>query len=126
MEKTSFTFISIVLLAAFSLQSCQRTSSTFEMPKSTQVAAAAKEDAQIHSITLPQEEVDFPAGPGKQTFVARCNVCHTLRYISMQPDFPEKTWEKEVEKMRKTFGAHFSDAEAKEIVAYLMMVKGRK
>ncbi|MBX9724541.1 MAG: cytochrome c [Candidatus Obscuribacterales bacterium] len=126
MEKSTFSFISIVFLAGLALQSCQRSASTFEMPKSSQVAAVAKEDVKIHSITLPQEEVDFPAGAGKQIFVARCNVCHTLRYISMQPDFPEKTWEKEVDKMRKTFGAHCSDAEAKEIVAYLMLVKGRK
>lgn len=82
--------------------------------------------ASLHQITLPHDEPQFPPGPGRDTFIRSCLVCHSLRYISMQPDFPEATWIKEVNKMKNTWGAHFSEAEGKEIVAYLMLVKSKK
>jgi hypothetical protein len=86
----------------------------------------AQEKAGLHHIILPHDEPQFPPGPGRDTFVRSCLVCHSLRYISMQPDFPEATWIKEVNKMKNTWGAHFTEAEGKEIVAYLMLVKGKK
>ena len=85
-----------------------------------------QEKASLHQIILPHDEPQFPPGPGRDTFVRSCLVCHSLRYISMQPDFPEASWIKEVNKMKNTWGAHFTEAEGKEIVAYLMLVKGKK
>lgn len=58
--------------------------------------------------------------------MSRCTVCHSLRYISMQPHFSEKTWQKEVEKMKVTWGAHMTESEAKQIVAYLVRIKGKE
>jgi sulfite dehydrogenase len=81
-------------------------------------------DSEIHKITLPHDEPDFPPGPGREMFLARCTVCHSLRYITMQPDFPKKTWGKEVAKMINTFGAHITGAEAREITEYLSTIKG--
>jgi hypothetical protein len=44
----------------------------------------------------------------------------------MQPNFPEKTWVKIVDKMRKNFGAPIDSINAKIIVDYLVKVKGKK
>jgi len=77
------------------------------------------------SIELPHYPADFPPGKGKELFVSRCGVCHTLRYVTMQPNFPEKIWAKEVDKMIKTYGAHIDKKEAKEIVDYLNTIKGK-
>jgi len=77
------------------------------------------------SISLPHYPADFPPGPGRELFVSRCGVCHSLRYVTMQPSFPEKTWAKEVDKMIKTYGAHIDKKEAKEIIEYLNSIKGR-
>lgn len=77
------------------------------------------------SIELPHYQPDFPPGNGKDLFISRCGVCHSLRYVTMQPDFPKKTWAKEVDKMIKTFGAHIDKKEADEIIEYLNSIKGK-
>jgi len=68
----------------------------------------------------------LPDSAGADLCRANCAVCHSLRYIQMQPDFPVKTWEKIVDKMRHTYGASISDSTAKIIVAYLGKIKGKK
>lgn len=80
----------------------------------------------VHSVDLPNYAPDFPPGEGREIFISRCTVCHSLRYVSMQPNFPEATWVKEVDKMRKTWGAHINDDESKAIVSYLVSIKGQK
>ncbi len=52
----------------------------------TQVAGKA--------IELPHYQPDFPSGEGKDLFISRCGVCHSLRYITMQPDFPKRPGQK--------------------------------
>lgn len=80
---------------------------------------------QLHSITLPHFEPDFPPGPGRETFLVQCVICHSPRYISDQPRFPRKTWKKEVGKMIKDYGAHINEAQAAQIVDYLVSIKGK-
>src|SRR4051794_22712373 len=71
-------------------------------------------------------EVNFPDAPGAETFKENCITCHSAWYVTMQPDFPAKTWEKSVDKMIKTYGAPISDSSAKVIVDYLVAIKGKK
>lgn len=85
-----------------------------------------KPPTQSKQIVLEQYQPDMPEAPGKRTFMVRCMVCHSARYVTMQPDFPAKAWEKVVEKMIKNFKAHISPSEAKEIVEYLVSIKGKK
>ena len=77
------------------------------------------------AIDLPHYPPNFPAGEGKDLFISRCGVCHSLRYVTMQPDFPKKTWAKEVDKMIKTYGAHIDKKEAESITQYLYSIKGK-
>ncbi|MFM2048908.1 MAG: hypothetical protein RI955_1456 [Bacteroidota bacterium] len=76
----------------------------------------------------PLENVvtNLPDSSGYQVFKSNCMICHSLRYIQMQPNFPEKTWVKIVDKMRKNFGAPIDSINAKIIVDYLVKVKGKK
>lgn len=71
-------------------------------------------------------ETTLPDAPGYATFKMNCMSCHSARYIKMQPDLPEKTWTAIVNKMQKNFGAPFSDSSAREIVQYLVAIKGEK
>jgi hypothetical protein len=48
-----------------------------------------------------------------------CNVCHSPRYITMQPVLPAGTWTDEVNKMIKTYGAAVPDDAAQKIIQYL-------
>ena len=83
-----------------------------------------KPDSPVHTIAMPHDEPAFPAGPGRDAFVTACVVCHSPRYIAMQPPFTRTTWLSEVNKMKDTYGAHISDAQALEITDYLVAIKG--
>lgn len=75
---------------------------------------------------LNSVETKLPDEPGHQVFIMNCIVCHSARMVENQPDFPENTWASIVTKMQKTYGAPVSDSAAKEIVQYLVSIKGIK
>jgi len=79
----------------------------------------------VHEITLPAMQPDLPAGPGKETVAATCVICHSTRYITMQPAFTRAVWTAEVEKMRKTFGAPLTNDQAAQAVEYLVAIRGK-
>jgi cytochrome c5 len=89
-----------------------------ELPASNPIANSTVKD--IHEV-----ETYIDVAKGEETFKASCLTCHSLRYIQMQPAFPQATWEKIVNKMIKSFGAPIPDSSAKVIVNYLMAVKGK-
>lgn len=80
----------------------------------------------LHSITLPHYEPSFPAAAGREEFVTACVVCHSPRYITMQPRFARSTWLSEVKKMKNVYGAHISDQQAEKITDYLVFINGKK
>jgi hypothetical protein len=59
------------------------------------------------------------AGDGVQDVQIYCNTCHSPRYITMQPLLPAATWEAEVDKMNKSFGAAIPEDSTKRIILYL-------
>ena len=71
----------------------------------------------------PAEAPPFPEHEGKAEFISYCGICHTLKYISMQPNFPPKTWEAEVNKMIAKYHAPIDSVNSKKIIAYLVAVK---
>ena len=77
-------------------------------------------------VNLNAIETTLPDAPGYTTFKMNCLSCHSARYIKMQPHLPEKTWTAIVTKMQKSFGAPFSDSSARDIVRYLVAIKGKK
>jgi hypothetical protein len=79
----------------------------------------------VHSMVMPHEEPLFPPGPGRDEFVTACVVCHSPRYITMQPRFSRTTWLSEVKKMKDVYGAHISDEQVKKITDYLVFVNGK-
>lgn len=58
-------------------------------------------------------------GDGGREVNTYCNVCHTPRYITMQPALPAGTWADEVNKMVKTYGAPIPEDTAQKIIGYL-------
>ena len=79
----------------------------------------------VHTIVMPHDEPVFPPGPGRDEFVTACVVCHSPRYITMQPRFSRATWLSEVKKMQDTYGAHISDGQALKIADYLFFINGK-
>jgi mono/diheme cytochrome c family protein len=84
----------------------------------------------VPGATLPQKKsIDLPndnamaqlkPGPGRDTVKNNCGICHSTDYIVRQPRQDAKQWQAEVKKMMTVFGAPVSQADAKEIVDYLV------
>jgi len=85
----------------------------------------SKTDNPVHTIVMPHDEPEFPPGPGRDEFVTACVVCHSPRYITMQPRFSRTTWLSEVDKMKNVYGAHISDEQAQRITDYLFSINGK-
>lgn len=78
----------------------------------------------VHEITLPQYPLEMPTGPNLAAFQQHCLLCHSGRYVTMQPRFSRTVWEKEVKKMVDVYGAPITPPEQSQIVEYLTAIKG--
>jgi mono/diheme cytochrome c family protein len=85
----------------------------------------SKPDDPVHTIVMPHDEPVFPPGPGREEFVTACVVCHSPRYITMQPPFSRTVWLGEVNKMKDVYGAHISDEQVLKITDYVVSINGR-
>jgi len=80
--------------------------------------------AEYQRIVLPHDEPELPSGPGRTEFVTNCIICHSPRYVSMQPPFPRKVWKAEVQKMVDAFKAPIREQDQAQIVNYIVAVFG--
>ena len=76
-------------------------------------------DSNYQVSAYPVPAADLVPGDGSQEVRIYCNTCHSPSYITMQPPFPAATWEAEVDKMNKTFGAAIPDDSRQKIILYL-------
>ena len=77
------------------------------------------DDSRYTVASYPAFDAGLADGPGKAETQIYCGTCHTPRYITMQPPLPAATWDAEVQKMVKTFGATIPEADAQKIAQYL-------
>jgi hypothetical protein len=85
--------------------------------QSASVELSPDSNYQVSSYPVPA--ADLAPGDGIQEVRIYCNTCHSPRYITMQPPLPAATWEAEVNKMNKTFGAAIPDDSTQKIILYL-------
>jgi hypothetical protein len=78
----------------------------------------------VQEITLPNYPLDLPPGPNLAVYQQKCLLCHTSRYVTMQPRFSRTVWEKEVKKMVDVYGAPITPEEQQKVVEYLVAIKG--
>jgi hypothetical protein len=76
-------------------------------------------DAKYDVGPYPSFTPELAEGEGQQEVRSFCATCHSTRYITMQPPLPGATWEAEVSKMMKAYGAPIPEAAAKKITVYL-------
>ena len=81
--------------------------------------AAAGSGATYQVGKWPTYTAELAQGAGRDAVLGNCSMCHSVTYITQQPPLPAATWEAEVHKMIKTFGAPIQDAAAQEIITYL-------
>ena len=83
--------------------------------------------AHAAEIKLPDETAAYKQStlPGYQLVLNHCLLCHSAHYAQMQPSSsPRSYWEATVKKMKKPFGAQFSDEDIPAMVDYLAKVYG--
>ncbi|MGH7869148.1 MAG: hypothetical protein ACREP9_16315, partial [Candidatus Dormibacteraceae bacterium] len=78
----------------------------------------------MHSVTLPHFEPELPTAPGRDDYLVVCVSCHSPRYVTMQPFFPQRQWEETIDKMAKTYGARMDPDQRASIVQYLVATHG--
>jgi mono/diheme cytochrome c family protein len=67
-----------------------------------------------------EKPIELKKAPGLDKVEGNCGACHSLDYIQMNSPFMNAaTWDAEVTKMIKAFGAPISDADAAAIKEYL-------
>lgn len=67
-----------------------------------------------------EASIALKKAPGLDKVQANCGTCHSLDYIQMNSPFMNPaTWDAEVTKMIKAYGAPISDADAAAIKDYL-------
>jgi hypothetical protein len=81
-------------------------------------------NAEQPRIVLMHDEPELPPGPGRTQFATDCVICHSPRYITMQPPFPRKVWKETVHKMVDAYGAPISESDQVQIVNYLTATFG--
>jgi mono/diheme cytochrome c family protein len=84
------------------------------------IAAAFAVPALWSAALADEKPIELKAAPGRDKVEGNCGACHSLDYIQMNSPFMNAaTWDAEVTKMIKAFGAPISDADADAIKAYL-------
>jgi sulfite dehydrogenase (cytochrome) subunit B len=74
-----------------------------------------------------EASIALTKAPGLDKVASNCGTCHSLDYIQMNSPFMNAaTWDAEVTKMIKAFGAPISDADAAAIKDYLKANYGAK
>jgi len=76
-------------------------------------------DSNYEVSAYPAPAPELASGDGLAEVRIHCSTCHSPRYITMQPPLPAATWEAEVTKMNKAFGAGIPEDSTRKIIAYL-------
>lgn len=115
----------VLLVAAGSAAFAQFQSGSYIAAKAESLeqtfSAPTSRDGNYSVSPFPSLAPKLAEGEGQVETESFCITCHSTRYITMQPPLPAATWEAEVNKMIKTFGAPIPEASAKKIISYLEM-----
>jgi cytochrome c oxidase cbb3-type subunit 2/cytochrome c oxidase cbb3-type subunit I/II len=88
------------------------------------ITSETKSVANVHSIVLPHFDPELLEAPGRDQYLQVCVSCHSPRYVTMQPPFPQRQWEETVDKMAKVYGAQIDQNQRASIVQYLVATRG--
>ena len=77
------------------------------------------------SLTLPDDPVDLPEGPGRDAVIENCTACHSPSTMLQQPKVSAEKWESIVGKMKKLYKAPVDDAAVPAIVDYMVHVQSQ-
>lgn len=77
------------------------------------------------SITLPDDPIDLPEGPGRDAVIENCTACHSPSTMLQQPRVSAAKWESIIGKMKTLYKAPVDDAAVPQIVEYMLHVQSQ-
>lgn len=98
----------IILILALALGACERG------------PAVTFGDA---SITLPDDPLDLPEGPGVDAVIANCTACHSPSTMLQQPRMSREQWLATITKMQEVYKAPLDEAAIPQIADYMVQVQ---
>jgi len=117
MKKTGLYIATIVSCIFVAVLSCK------QQPAAIKHEHTFTQKGSVREINIWLEEPNFPEHEGRGEFLAYCSMCHSTKYVTMQPDFSRKVWEAEVTKMIVKYKAPIDSVTAKKITDYIVMAK---
>mgnify|MGYP002777524787 CR=1 FL=1 len=75
------------------------------------------------AITLPDDPLDLPPGPGMQAVVENCTACHSPSTMLQQPQISRAKWESTIDKMVEVYKAPVDPQAIPAIIDYLVAVQ---
>jgi hypothetical protein len=75
------------------------------------------------SITLPDDPLDLPDGPGRQAVIENCVACHSPSTMLQQPKVSREKWQSIIDKMRTLYKAPIDEAAVPAILDYMVHVQ---
>jgi hypothetical protein len=118
MTRNLWVFTAVTALAAVAAIAAEKvsaTGATASAPAESNAAPPASNETAAETKALLEGQL--PDAPARALVQAKCLLCHTSEYVTMQR-LTEKQWQATVEKMRR-FGSPASDEEVKAMVGYL-------
>lgn len=75
------------------------------------------------SITLPEDPIDLPPGPGREAVLENCTACHSPSTMLQQPVVSRAKWESIAEKMITVYKAPVDPEAIPAIAGYMVAVQ---
>lgn len=75
------------------------------------------------AITLPDDPMELPPGPGMQAVAENCTACHSPSTMLQQPRVTREKWQSLVGKMITVYKAPVDERAIPEIVDYFVAVQ---
>ncbi|MHB8885089.1 MAG: cytochrome c [Methylovirgula sp.] len=88
--------------------------------------AAASFELKSLTVSLPDSDRMFPAGPGADQINGNCLICHSASMVLNQPALSRKVWAAEVNKMIEVYKAPVPPRDVGAIVDYLVNLRGAR
>ena len=88
--------------------------------------AAPKAVFQDASITLPDDPIDLPEGPGRQAVAENCSACHSPSTMIQQPRIPREKRAAQLKKMIELYKAPIDPKAVPQIIDYMMHVQSQR
>lgn len=77
------------------------------------------------SITLPDDPIDLPEGPGRDAVLENCTACHSPSTMLQQPRVSREKWESIANKMIEVYKAPVDEAAIPAIADYMVAVQAK-